>query len=57
MMATRNDRPRVSGTNRKWYIAVRANCRRDSSTTVMSGMGAARQEVRAILDPCYCGKG
>ncbi len=34
MMATMNDRPRVSGTNRKWYIAVSANCSRDSSTTV-----------------------
>ncbi|MOA40474.1 hypothetical protein D3C78_1623520 [compost metagenome] len=34
MMATMKDRPSVSGTNRKWYIAVRANCSRDSSTTV-----------------------
>jgi len=36
MMTSRNDSPSVSGTNRKWYIAVRANCSRDSSTTPSS---------------------
>ncbi len=38
MMATRNERPSVRGTNKKWYIAVKANCSRDSSTTVESIM-------------------
>ncbi len=37
MIASSTDRPSVSGTNRKWYIAVRPNCRRDSETTSMSG--------------------
>src|SRR5690606_1810306 len=32
--ASRKASPRVRGTNRKWYIAVMANCRRDRSTTV-----------------------
>src|ERR1700722_5225288 len=30
------DSPMVSGTNRKWYRAVRANCRRESPTTSRS---------------------
>src|SRR6266404_5272843 len=30
------DIPSVSGTNRKWYSAVRANCSRDRFTTVKS---------------------
>ena len=50
MMAIRKDSPSVSGTNRKWYIAVSANCRRDSSTTVMSGMGELLGPG-GILDP------
>ena len=36
-----SERPMVSGTNRKWYIAVSANCRRERSTTVSSLIGAA----------------
>jgi hypothetical protein len=36
------DRPSVSGTNRKWYSAVSANCRRDSSTTRASCRRSAR---------------
>ena len=35
MMTSMKDRPSVSGTNRKWYIAVRANWSRESSTTAM----------------------
>ena len=34
MMANRKVRPRVRGTKMKWYIAVTANCRRDSSIRV-----------------------
>jgi len=30
--------PRVSGTNRKWYIAVMANCHRDRSIIVSSNI-------------------
>ena len=30
MMASSIDSPSVSGTNRKWYSAVSANCSRDS---------------------------
>ncbi|GAA5188932.1 hypothetical protein GCM10025772_10130 [Ferrimonas gelatinilytica] len=33
MIANRNARPNVRGTNRKWYIAVSANCNLDRSTT------------------------
>ena len=36
MIASMTDRPSVSGTNRKWYSAVSANCRRDRSTTPRS---------------------
>src|SRR5690242_19984878 len=39
MIASIHDRPSVSGTNRKWYSAVSANCRRDSVTTVSSIIG------------------
>jgi hypothetical protein len=31
-MATKNDNPKVRGTNIQWYIAVRANCALDQST-------------------------
>src|SRR5450631_740337 len=37
MMTSSQDSPSVSGTNRKWYIAVTANCRRETSTSAMSG--------------------
>src|ERR1700751_1233449 len=37
MMTRIHDRPSVSGTNRKWYSAVTANCRRDRSTTSTGG--------------------
>src|SRR5690606_20568713 len=36
MIASRNDSPSVSGTKRKWYIAVSANCSRDRITTSSS---------------------
>src|ERR1700756_407189 len=36
MIASSTDSPSVNGTNRKLYIAVRPNCRRDSSTISMS---------------------
>ena len=39
-MANKNAIPSVSGTNRKWYIAVKANCKRDSST------------ISNIMTPC-----
>src|ERR1700687_72223 len=32
-----HDSPSVSGTNRKWYIAVAANCSRDTLTRSRSG--------------------
>src|SRR5437899_5174405 len=32
-----HDSPSVSGTNRKWYIAVAANCNRDTLTRSRSG--------------------
>src|SRR5450830_67470 len=38
MMTRIQDKPRVSGTNRKWYNAVTANCSRDRLTT--SSMGS-----------------
>jgi hypothetical protein len=41
MMASMKARPSVSGTNRKWYIAVSANCQRDRSTTAWSIMGVS----------------
>ena len=39
------ERPRVSGTNRKWYMAVRANCQRDRSATRRSGISQLRYEA------------
>jgi hypothetical protein len=36
MMAMSIDNPRVRGTNRKWYSAVKANCSRESPTTSRS---------------------
>jgi hypothetical protein len=33
MMTSIHTMPSVSGTNRKWYIAVAANCSRDRSTS------------------------
>src|SRR5450830_1005336 len=38
MMTRIQDKPRVSGTNKKWYSAVTANCSRDRLTT--SSMGS-----------------
>src|SRR5574341_944205 len=37
MMARIQDSPSVSGTNRKWYSAVTANCSRETSTSSRSG--------------------
>src|SRR5665213_196646 len=42
MIASIHTRPSVSGTNRKWYSAVSANCRRDRVTTVGSIMRGLR---------------
>ena len=36
MIASMKARPSVSGMNRKWYMAVSANCHRDRSTTSIS---------------------
>ncbi len=36
MIARMKARPRVSGTNSQWYIAVSANWARDQPTSVMS---------------------
>ncbi|GGD33057.1 hypothetical protein GCM10007235_01110 [Pseudoxanthomonas indica] len=49
MMAIMKDRPSVNGTNRKWYMAVSANCKRDSSTTVISGMALIRQRSTGVI--------
>jgi hypothetical protein len=32
MMTKIHAKPKVSGTNKKWYITVIANCSRDNST-------------------------
>src|SRR5512139_3463988 len=40
MITRMNASPRVSGTNRKWYSAVTANCSRDRSTSSSVSMGA-----------------
>src|SRR5512135_987878 len=40
MMTRMNASPSVSGTNRKWYSAVTANCSRDRSTSCSVSMGA-----------------
>src|SRR5512141_1169125 len=40
MMTRMNASPSVSGTNRKWYSAVAANCSRDRSTSSSVSMGA-----------------
>src|SRR3954462_6933182 len=53
MIAIMKDRPNVSGTNRKWYIAVNANWRRDSSTTVMSGMASMAWGDSAHFAPVH----
>ncbi|GGE03441.1 hypothetical protein GCM10011390_22930 [Aureimonas endophytica] len=50
MIAIMKDRPSVSGTKRKWYIAVAANWSRDRSTTVMSIM-IVHPEVEAGTPP------
>src|SRR5579859_501603 len=47
MMASRTDRPSVRGTNRKWYMAVRPNCRRESSTRSIGSPGAVGECRRA----------
>src|SRR5689334_3712171 len=44
MIASIHDRPSVSGTNRKWYSAVTANCRRERVTTSAS-MGRSLWQV------------
>src|SRR5579872_6593649 len=49
MIASSTESPSVSGTNRKWYIAVRANCRRDRSTaaeSIMGGLGRVSRRGR-----------
>jgi hypothetical protein len=33
MIASKKVIPKVKGTNKKWYIAVAANCNLESSTT------------------------
>ena len=33
IIANKNDKPNVNGTNKKWYREVAANCQRDKSTT------------------------
>src|ERR1700685_4319673 len=38
MMTSRKESPRVSGTNRKWYSAVAANCSREMSTSSWDGI-------------------
>src|ERR1700680_1086198 len=43
MMTRIQDRPSVSGTNRKWYSAVTANCSRDRSTTSAEGIRGLRE--------------
>jgi hypothetical protein len=40
MMTSIHTMPMVSGTNRKWYIAVAANCSRDRSTSCSLTMGS-----------------
>src|SRR5450432_3068638 len=53
MIASIHTRPSVSGTNRKWYSAVIANCRRDRSTVVGSIMaGGGHGGVVELLDDC-----
>src|SRR5450631_1881821 len=42
MITSIHTRPSVSGTNRKWYSAVTANCSRDRSTRVGSIMAGCR---------------
>src|SRR5213593_4581422 len=39
MMTRIHDKPSVSGTNRKWYSAVTANCSRERSTSSAVGIG------------------
>src|SRR4249920_168151 len=41
MMTRIHDNPSVSGTNRKWYIAVTANWSRETSTSSRSGIGSS----------------
>ena len=36
--AIRKPRPRVRGTNSQWYMAVRANCHLDRSTSVVKSI-------------------
>ncbi|WP_233495307.1 hypothetical protein, partial [Microvirgula sp. AG722] len=48
-----------SGTNRKWYIAVAANCSRDRSTTLSIGMyfsliaGSIERGMKLIIHPLW----
>src|SRR5579859_4138154 len=52
MMARMKESPRVRGTNRKWYSAVNANCRRESSTGSSSLMawGSGLDDGRIAQD-------
>src|SRR5450755_4031621 len=43
MITSIHTRPSVSGTNRKWYSAVTANCRRERSTVSGSIMAGCRR--------------
>src|SRR6266571_4996165 len=60
-MITRiQDRPSVSGTNRKWYMAVAANCRRDRLTTSsrgvmvhLGGKGGGGKGQQVLLDALW----
>src|SRR3977135_2613613 len=49
MITSIHTSPSVSGTNRKWYSAVIANCNRDRSTTVGSIMAGPRRGGRVEL--------
>src|SRR5450631_812890 len=43
MITSIHTKPSVSGTNRKWYSAVTANCSRERSTTAGSIMAGGRR--------------
>src|SRR5450759_4079751 len=48
MIASIHARPRVNGTNKKWYSAVSANCSRDRMTTdssIMRHLGGGREQM------------
>src|SRR5574340_1101356 len=57
MITRMNASPSVSGTNRKWYSAVTANCSRDRSTSSSVSMGAPGRVVRlgvGRVDQAFC---